>query len=269
MRRTVLPLTEKQLEELAEQESRFFAGVSDIVEENIGIFLSIPAFPEYGSANRALRLRDDGRGAEAVADAVCAFYWERELFPSADLDTVSESQGIGSALRRRGLNSAVSNRLLMRYELETLPQISSPFAVQRIPNDSGKDEAKEWLDVSLSQENDEVEAGEWRKILSGDTRELSHQLYIAYAHDAPASCCQLFSDNGYGRIDDVLTCPEYRGLGLASAVVAHAIDVSIRDGNHTTFLYCEAGSVAEKLYRKLGFTPWERNPFRRHFASSP
>lgn len=264
-----MPLTEKQLEELAEQEARFFTGVSDVVEEAFGIFLFSPSFPEYGGANRVLRLRDDGRGAEAVADTVCAFYQDRELLPSADLDTIAESEGIGSALRRRGLNSAVANRLLMRYGLETPPSVAPAFVIQRTPNDSGSDEARDWLEVSLSQENDEVEAEEWREVLRCDAREKSHQLYIAYEQDTPASCCQLFSNNGYGRIDDVLTCPEYRGRGLASAVVAHVVSVSMKSGNHTTFLYCEAGGIAEKLYRKLGFVVWERNPFRRHFMPSP
>lgn len=264
-----MSLTEKQLEELAEQEAQFFAGVSHVVEDACGIFLFNSSFPEYGNANRVLRLRDDGRGTEAIADKVWGFYRRRDLFPSADLDRVAEAQGIGSALRRRGLNSAITNRLLMRYDLEIPPQLSSAFPVKRIPYEFGSDEARDWLDVSLSHENDMEEAARWRDILRCDLREPSHQLYIAYKETIPASCCQLFSDNGYGRIDDVITRPEYRGRGLASAVIAHAVAVSKSDGNHTTFLYCDAGSAAERLYRKLGFIAWERNPFRRHFAPAP
>ena len=129
--------------------------------------------------------------------------------------------------------------------------------------------ADNWLEISVSHESNEQDQNEWREILRCDAQTDSHQLFIAYEDGFPASCCQLFCDSGYGRIDDVMTRPEYGRRGLASAAVAQAVADSLEAGNHTTFLYCDANSAAEALYRKMGFITWERNPFRRHFTPAP
>ena len=269
MREKFLPLNEQQLHELAVQEARFFAGISTVIEEECGTFLFAPDFSDYVGANRALALRDDGRGAKAVADTMIEFYKTRGIRPAVELDAVAESQGIGSELRRGGLRSSVANRLLMRYDAESPPILAKQFEVKQIPNDSGNDEAHDWLEISISHETNAQDQNEWRNILRCDAQTDSHQLFIAYDNEIPAAGCQLFSDSGYGRIDDVTTRPEFERRGFAAAIVAHAITVSLQAGNHTTFLYCDAESSAESLYRKLGFVAWERNPFRRHFVPVP
>lgn len=259
-----MSLTPEELNALAQQETRFFAGVANISEEKYGIFLTRAAFPDYVGANRVLALREDGRGAKAIADEVVMIYRARGVLPAVEVDDVAEAQGLGAELRRRGFRWTDADRLLMRYEQNTLPQISQKFPVERVRNDSGNDETHDWLEVAVSMEEDAQDREEWREILRCDARESSHELYLVRADDAPAACCQLFSNDGYGRIDDVATRPEFQRRGLAFAVVAHAVQVSIKAGNHTTFLYCDADSPAEALYRKLGFTVWARNPFRRH-----
>ena len=134
-----MSLDERQLKELAVQEARFFSRISTVSEEECGIFLFAPEFPDYVSANRALALRDDGRGAKAVAETVITFYHERGIRPAAELDAVAESQGIGSELRRRGLHSTVRKPSASCVMLPKTPPVTAKaYEVKKIPNHAGR-----------------------------------------------------------------------------------------------------------------------------------
>lgn len=53
----------------------------------------------------------------------------------------------------------------------------------------------------------------------------------------------------------VYTLAEYRGHGVATAVLAHVVASVIRSGNPIICLYVEHGNPAEQLYRQLDFVP--------------
>jgi predicted GNAT family acetyltransferase len=77
--------------------------------------------------------------------------------------------------------------------------------------------------------------------------------YAAYADGKPASYCELYSTDGIGQVESVLTLEPYRGRGLASAVVLKAVAQSVADGNDLTFLVADAEDWPKELYRRLGF----------------
>jgi ribosomal protein S18 acetylase RimI-like enzyme len=64
-----------------------------------------------------------------------------------------------------------------------------------------------------------------------------------------------WSDGWYGHIEDVLIDPDYRGRGLAEALVSHAIEAA-RERNLTRVEVnaLTSNQPARKLYEKLGFT---------------
>lgn len=53
----------------------------------------------------------------------------------------------------------------------------------------------------------------------------------------------------------VYTLAEYRGRGVATALLAHVVGSVIRPDNPTVCLYVEHGNPAERLYRQLEFVP--------------
>jgi ribosomal protein S18 acetylase RimI-like enzyme len=69
-----------------------------------------------------------------------------------------------------------------------------------------------------------------------------------------ASYCELYSDGETAQIEGVLTLPEFRRRGLASAVVARALTESKPD-HELVFLLADSEDWPQELYRKLGFTP--------------
>jgi ribosomal protein S18 acetylase RimI-like enzyme len=67
------------------------------------------------------------------------------------------------------------------------------------------------------------------------------------------SFCELYSEDGVGQVEAVLTLPSHRGRGLARAVVLRALDASREAGNDLTFLVADADDWPQRLYEKLGF----------------
>jgi ribosomal protein S18 acetylase RimI-like enzyme len=63
----------------------------------------------------------------------------------------------------------------------------------------------------------------------------------------------LYSDDGVGQVENVLTLPEYRSRRLARSLVLRAVAESHAVGNDLTFLVADADDWPRELYEKLGF----------------
>ena len=67
--------------------------------------------------------------------------------------------------------------------------------------------------------------------------------------------CGMFRSGSIGRLQEVITPPRYRRQGFASDLVATVSSRWIgRSDVETIGLICDAGSDAERIYRRIGFT---------------
>ena len=266
------------LEKLIAHEAAYFQFAAEIEKTPTGWFLTNPEIAEYRDANHALRLRDDGRGPDAVAQSVISYYRSHGLPPVADTDEVAEAQGIGSALRRRGVLPVIGNTLLMRYS-PTPPEQSretvlpppdtrhpTPVSISVVPNETGAGEATAWIETVLAGGFSEDSAF-WQKVIEREARFPACRLYLADWDGQNAGACNLFEANGWAKVESVGTRPEFRRRGVASALVRRAIADSQANGASVLYLFTEAGGDGEQVYRNLGFVPWKLNPFRRHRES--
>lgn len=76
--------------------------------------------------------------------------------------------------------------------------------------------------------------------------------FAAVEQGRVASYCELYSDGDTAQIEGVLTLKEFRGQGLASAVVAKAL-AEARPDHELVFLVADGDDWPQELYRKLGF----------------
>lgn len=255
------------LDALIEHEVGYLRMSAQCVRTPCAWFLHGPEIPEYRDANHAVRLRDDGRGPDAVAREVIAYFRSRGLTPVADIDVVAEAQGIGFALRRLGVMPSISDYLLMRYDASDAPIVPDrEISVERTPNETGQGEASEWIETAQSQNVGGEDASIWLQVAEREARSLDCMLYLARRDGVAAGAGDLYSAAGWGRVDSVVTRPEFRRRGVASALVAEIVRTSLTIGNTVTYLYTEAGGAGEQVYRKLGFVPWGVNVLRRHSA---
>jgi GNAT superfamily N-acetyltransferase len=78
--------------------------------------------------------------------------------------------------------------------------------------------------------------------------------FVAPAED-PASACCLFSGDGIGQVEEVVTLPAARGNGLTQATILAAAAASQEAGHRMTFLGADADDWPRLMYEKLGFEP--------------
>jgi ribosomal protein S18 acetylase RimI-like enzyme len=70
-----------------------------------------------------------------------------------------------------------------------------------------------------------------------------------------AACADLYSDGRTAQIEEVVTLPEFRGRGYASAVVLRALAAARETGHDFLFLVADEDDWPKELYAKLGFEP--------------
>jgi ribosomal protein S18 acetylase RimI-like enzyme len=66
--------------------------------------------------------------------------------------------------------------------------------------------------------------------------------------------------NGLMYVDNVVTGKPYRRRGVASAVVAKALEAVRRDGGTDAYLYADEGAPAVGIYERVGFRVMGRAP---------
>ena len=85
------------------------------------------------------------------------------------------------------------------------------------------------------------------------SRATDKRCFAAYVENRIAAVCELYSDGVTAQIEDVATLEEYRGRGLATAVVLRALSEAQIWNHEMVFLVADAEDWPKELYAKLGF----------------
>lgn len=255
------------LEEILEHEAAYSTFAATLTRTPSAWYLDAPDLPDLRDGNRALRLREDGRGPEAIAHEVIAHFRSRDLAVVAELDPVAERQGIGAALRHQGVMPLQTPYLLMRYSLQSIPALPmGQISVEIVPHELAAAATQEWIEMAISDETETEERALWRAVAEREVVCLQMRHYLARWEGHPAGACVLFSYKGWGRVEEVATHPDFRRRGVASTVVSQAVSDSLTDGNYVTYLWTQAGGAGEKVYERLGFSLWATDVLRRHLG---
>jgi GNAT superfamily N-acetyltransferase len=242
------------LDDLYRHELKYYAFSSQHETTPCAWYLSCSDLPQSREVNRAFRLRDDGRGPDAVAREVISHFRAYGARVTAEIDSVSEAQGIGFALRRLGITPVLHTRSLMMLAAPPA-SVDLPQSIQIVEIDrrDGNQLLESWMETNLHDVEIYENASMWRTLAEREARSNVVRLYLALWDGQPAATCCLFQAEGMGRIEMVETRTEYRRRGLASAAVSRAAYDSASAGDSVTYLFTDTGSGAERLYTKLGF----------------
>jgi ribosomal protein S18 acetylase RimI-like enzyme len=77
--------------------------------------------------------------------------------------------------------------------------------------------------------------------------------FVGSVDGEPAGYASLISLEGTGYLDNVVTMPTFRRLGVAGATVASAVTASLEAGDAHVFLLAEQAGDPKRLYERLGF----------------
>lgn len=77
--------------------------------------------------------------------------------------------------------------------------------------------------------------------------------FVGAADGVDAAVTTLYSDGAVAQIEDVVTLDEYRGRGLARAMLTLALDAAAELGPELVFIVADADDWPKHLYGRLGF----------------
>lgn len=79
------------------------------------------------------------------------------------------------------------------------------------------------------------------------------RFFVGFIEGQMAGQATLIGIGGVGYVDSVVTMPEFRQRGVASATVSRAVAASIERGDDLVHLLAVKDGAAQRLYERLGF----------------
>ena len=79
------------------------------------------------------------------------------------------------------------------------------------------------------------------------------RFFVGYVDGEMAGYTSLLSLAGVGYLDNVVTMPEFRRRGIASATVTRSVQESLASDARAVFLLAEQNGAPQRLYERLGF----------------
>lgn len=144
-------------------------------------------------------------------------------------------------------------------ELVWMAHLRSPVAAPDVPVDEMAEAAHTRARDEFNRRDPYVAGEEVVRQLRDAARLTSRvtdkRCFGAYVDDVVAAVCELYSDGVTAQIEDVATLAEYRGRGLATAVVLRALHEAEAWGHDLIFLCADNNDWPKELYAKLGFGP--------------
>lgn len=257
--------TYNELQRLINHEIAYFEFGSQVQTTDEYIAIYNEDLPEYRDCNRLLRLRDAGKGPEKTVDHYLRWFQNSDRRVVVDLDHIAEEQMLGSVLRKRGVLPVTDNYICLRFnELNNSVRFDSEVKVVDV--DKYSPFVTDWVWLNGTDESNEIDAEFWRRVAQLEAKRPGCQLLLAFLNEVPVGACSLFSFKEWGRIDSVIVHPDYRRIGVGTALIMEALQISKIKGNSCTYLFTQMFSSGHSLYSSIGFTEWFVNPFRRHFG---
>jgi GNAT superfamily N-acetyltransferase len=135
---------------------------------------------------------------------------------------------------RRAPARSVETTMVVEVEIADLGPLHERIARETIPNvdEETVDQIKEAQRLAAQA----VDARHFAVVVDGEV----------------VSSTDLYSDGRTAQVEDVMTYPEHRGHGYASAVVMRAVEEGQRDHDFV-FLIADSRDWPKELYRRLGF----------------
>jgi GNAT superfamily N-acetyltransferase len=123
------------------------------------------------------------------------------------------------------------------------------------------DEFLSWYRASRNDFGDEAEFSDQLidQLYRRDLEEFAPRglrFFVGFLNGKRAGLATLFSLGGVGYIDHVVTKPEFRRRGVASALMAAVVEASRDAGDRLLHLLADQGAPPQRLYERLGFGVW-------------
>jgi GNAT superfamily N-acetyltransferase len=226
------------------------AGIERVVPFRYGHALFVPSLPRVWDVNLVRVEGATHASAEELAGEAERLQGEAGL-EHRRIAVLDDEAGRRLESGFRALGWEVNRFLFMAYRGNgTRPADTS--IVQEVERDAIRPvRAASVHDVPWGIDEDAV-----RQILAAGERYAAavRPRYFAVLLEGRAvSVAELFSDGLTAQVEEVVTLPEARGRGYASATVMRAVDEALATGHDFVFLTADEDDWPKELYVRLGF----------------
>jgi len=223
--------------------------VNDVKDIDHAILCSNRRIP-LANYNHAFRVNVTESEADRLIADVVRYYESMEVKPCFVISPATRPQTFDNSLLRADFRPVLEeDAMVYRGESKNFTVGSDVYVVA---NDRSLLDV--WTDVSMKGFGVPVFLREALLDMYGKASQYNGtNSYLGYFQGKPAGVCGLVSFNDVGGIFTVGTAPEYRGKGVATALLQRAIADSLRIGDNLLYLITTKGSDAERLYTSLGF----------------
>ena len=226
------------------------AGIERVLPFRYGHALFVPSLPRVWDVN-LLRVEGvTGAGAEQLAGEAERLQGEAEL-EHRRIAVLDDETGARLESGFRALGWEVNRFLFMAYRGS-----GTRSADTSIVHEVERDAIRAVRAASVHDVPWGVDEEAARQILAAGERYAAtiRPRYFAVVVDGRAvSVAELFSDGRTAQVEEVVTLPEARGRGYASATVMRAVDEALATGHDFVFLTADEDDWPKELYLRLGF----------------
>ena len=220
-----------------------------------GVVFVDPRYPALWDANRAgvleeiadLTLKDIRAELVPALDWASAAHEHVEFWAAQSAPAVAQMRSEGAEEHRdvvmvfEGPAPVVPQN---EVEVREVVDLTEPFL--------------QWYRESQNDFGDETEYSEqvidqmYRRDLE-EFRPRGLRFFVGFLGDAMAGQSTLLSIDGVGYLDHVVTRPEFRRRGVATALVSRVVRESADAGDRLVHLLADEGQPPQRLYERLGF----------------
>lgn len=222
-----------------------FTRILKIKETENYILVTLENFP-IPFFNRALRINTNKEKVPKVINEVIKHFSSHGMPACFTITPFTEPEDFSEHLIRRGFK-LIQQQLIMAYKGGKNMRLNPEVEVKR----AKKSEVATWINIVRKGFNYPEDFA--FKTTSIIIEKEEFMPYLAHISNKPVGCGMLYSENGVSGIYAMVTLPEYRRKGVASAVLHEMVLEYERSGDNLLTLGTEMGSPAERLYKKVGF----------------
>ena len=229
-----------------------------------GVVTADSRFPDVHDANHALVLGENTPKSEEVLEALRDVHAHlRTAFEQVEVVDVQTHASLCDALQRhfgepRGF-------ALMLADAESRVQPSAEVVELPPPDEPA------WLALRRAAHEETVSGRAHTALIPDDVlRQLARRTLVVFfpagrrlfavtqaGRSVSAATMQCIAD--VGLIDDVVTTPECRRRGYATAVVSAALNTALGAGARHVILFTDERGAARQMYERIGFTEIARS----------
>ena len=220
-----------------------------------GMVFADPRYPLLWDANRAGVLEEipDLTLNEIRAELLPALDWAGAANEHIEFWAAQDSPAVGEM---RATGAEEHRDVVMVFEGPAPPIPGGGVEVREIVDLN--DPFLEWYRASRNDFGDETEytLDVIDQLYRRDLEEFGPRglrFFVGFLGDTMAGLSTLLSIDHVGYIDHVVTKPEFRRRGVASALVLRVVDESRAAGDRLVHLLADEGDPPQRLYERLGF----------------